>query len=118
LHLARAFEAEALTLLAEADAYARALLPGPAGEFPVLATSLGEALAEIEAAEAEGTLAPEPAAVRRATLLALSEAGSRLRALVRLRQTGQISGDRLEARRQAILQPLGRLLLETEQQAR
>ncbi len=53
LHLARAFEAEALTLLAEADAYARALLPGPAGEFPVLATSLGEALAEIEAAEAE-----------------------------------------------------------------
>jgi hypothetical protein len=114
LRLARAFEAEALTLLAEADAHARDLLPGPAGEFPVLATSLGEALAEIEAAEAGGALAPAPAAARRATLLALSEAGSRLRALVRLRQSGQISGERLEARRQAILQPLGRLLLETE----
>lgn len=114
LRLVRAFEAEALTLLSEADAHARDLVPGPAGEFPVLATSLGEALAEIEAAEAEGTLAPATAAARRAILLALSEAGSRLRALVRLHDTGQISSERLESRRKAILEPLGRLILETE----
>lgn len=114
LRLARAFEAEALTLLAEADAHARDRLPGPAGEFPVLATSLNEALAEIEAAEAAGTLDPVPAAARRAALLALSEAGSRLRALVRLHQSGQISSERLESRRLAILQPLDRLLLESD----
>jgi hypothetical protein len=108
----RTYEAEALSVLAAANARARGVRS--MAETPVPAASLGDALAEIEAAEASDLLTPAAAAFRRARLLALSEAGSRLAALIQLCQAGQISPDRLEARRLAILHPLNQLVVELE----
>jgi hypothetical protein len=105
----RTFEAEALALLAEANA--RVDDRFPAGDYPVLAASLSEALAELEAAELSGVLSGEEAAHRRNVLLTLSEAGSRLRALVRLNANGQVSVERLLERRRAVLAPLNELIL-------
>ncbi|MBA2521212.1 MAG: hypothetical protein H0V24_16245 [Chloroflexia bacterium] len=109
---ARTLEAEALSLLAEANDRARDLLPIAGNPAPM--ASLGDALAEIEAAETTGALTSPSASVRWARLLALIEAGWRLRALVRLCQSGQIAPDRMAAQRLAILHPLNQFIVELD----
>jgi hypothetical protein len=71
---------------------------------------LAAALAELEAAEAKGVLPSEAANARRARLMALNEAGPRLRALIELRDLGLLSNAVLEEKRVAILAPLSRVV--------
>ncbi|MDQ3695062.1 MAG: hypothetical protein M3464_15750 [Chloroflexota bacterium] len=109
---ARTLEADALSRLAEANDRARDRLPVARDPAPM--ASLEDALAEIETAEATGALTSASASARRARLLALIEAGWRLRVLVRLCQSGQIAPECLEERRLAILHPLNQFIVELE----
>ncbi|MCC6313859.1 MAG: hypothetical protein IT337_07575, partial [Thermomicrobiales bacterium] len=73
------------------------------------APPLGAALAELDGA-ATGGMPADEIARRRARLLALSEAATRLRGLLVLRDGGLVAGAALDQRRRAILQPLERHL--------
>lgn len=104
----RACEAAALTSLATV---LRAIddPEGPAPSSPPspLPTARhADALAELDAATASGTITTEEAATRRARLLALIDAAPRLRTLLELRDAGHLSDADLAAKRAAILAPL------------
>jgi hypothetical protein len=70
------------------------------------------ALAELEAARADGTMTGAQVVSRRARLAAVGEAGPRLRSLAELRDAGYLTDDDLRRKRAAITGELARLLGE------
>jgi hypothetical protein len=108
----RAYEAAALSALAETVR----LIGTPTGVPPSLQAPgpalLTAALAELEAAEASAAIAPSAAGDRRTRLLALNEVLPRLRALLDLRERGYLSTAEVEGKRSAILAPLSDILFE------
>ena len=113
----RAYEAAALTTL---SAVLQAMDSRGAGTPTVpdigqpAVADRAAALAELDAAVAAGRITPEEMGVRRARLLALAEAGPRLRALLELRDGGNLSPADLTRKRAAVLAPLSRQVFGDE----
>ncbi len=112
-----AYEAVALRLLTEvlqaidARAAGHDLVPLVAG-LPSEAQRVA-AFAQIDSMEKCGDLSQEEADSGRARLGAVAEAGPRLRSLLELHAAGWVSDGALVKKRQAIMEPVGRLLQQS-----
>lgn len=109
--LATAREVEA-ALLDDLHRLNRALASGiPFRREDGLGARLGAGLADLDAAQTRDATCRGEVETRRSRMLALAEATTRLRALIDQRERGLIDGASIDHRRQAILAPLGDILL-------